>query len=1297
MAIIEGSGNESVARGVSGTTVPEEELPQTQPVPPPVEQTPEQQMDAKKPPVEEEEPAQEPLGEEEMSEPQAQMNAPVTQNKKTPMEQAVSDEADAEETPKLSDMYGKYSLDPEDPAKEAEKQNKAHEAQVEQFSLSKDAQIKEIDGHIEKINGYFDMAYKPDPNKPETAPVKEEGFFALNGLTRALESTRLGLMKATEDMANGVKILANAGEDMFADMGLGDGQWLDESKIEFPGVNNHPNTEADRLVYMAARYLAPMGAIGAASKWLGSLGKLGVAGSALSKYSGVVGASAEAALQGLVYDPDDGKLSDMCVKNSWMIAPMCQVLAQEDDDSPFEARVKAGAESLVMAGFGKAVFEGGKYVLKSEKVAGFISAVGNHLKNKEKYKLTEKASEIVKEIMTDPKVQNAIGKTDDASKAIIKEAQTKIDSVSAVNKVKNAVPISKADEKLIAEMNDFRTDKMLDPNTQKNFSSAKTARAVIEALKTHENPLYKAAYEEMKRGKVKLSKTYNQALEIVKDEKKLQGILNRKKGVPLNAEEYVAVTMLSEGARVRAQELAKVPVGKMSEAHKIAFMEALDEVDYYHKSASAGLSEAMRTGRSAREAWKAADTPYKKLQHIKNYVKLAGPDLENRIRYAQAALKEGQSIPTIVEKTKTAAPGLGTKISNRMYGLFVNGVCAKINTFLFTNMGSNIANIYGQDSLELFFESLQKDGPDFLRVQKAKQAGWRASFIESARAARKIVQTGEVPAELAGKLELPENFFSEAGDGVLGEYGSLANKAVATPGRVMSGGDAMAKIQVTRGKINSYAAMMVDQMEGLSAAQKQIEYDRIRMNPPDAFELSALNEAKELTYTRKIEELSYFPRKVGEGLTSLSEALPGGKILLPFIGIGANQADAILMRTPLATLQPEFWGAIRQGGAAARKAKARVYSGMALMTLGGVLYETGFIKEPQLLPGSEENAVSNTPTREGFTNTALGAVKTAVFGIPGAMIMIGADATRVLHHLIADDIPDMIAYTTHAALEIAKKFEPEALHGALADTVSLVEDIHAGRVSEEKLASRIGRFVESVTPGRWTYINTLDNLDPIKRDVGPSDPDAESFIKDLRSSLLNNYKEKFGLGGGVEALGIESLPRITNIFGETVEPPPGIMHDMRSAFFGGDTKDPQADSVKKWIKGLGLNAPRLDGVTSQEAIDLHVTMPRRTLTRSMGPGVSAKVQLNPKQYRQLIEHVNEPLNGKTLIQELDAIRTNPNLGPANQKIRIKELLERRKTRANQIMLQKTETIKDKMMSRLHEREQLLKADRNEFE
>lgn len=471
---------------------------------------------------------------------------------------------------------------------------------------------------------------------------------------------------------------------------------------------------------------------------------------------------------------------------------------------------------------------------------------------------------------------------------------------------------------------------------------------------------------------------------ILDDYKKAAATMEKAKaGDALNAAEIDAVRTINVNAITKLQEIVKsdVPVANKQEAFARYVHDVFDTVS--DASSEAGRALNIHKKEASFNSMSRAFSKLKRSLNERELAEFEKLNFENPLEVQRFVDRLGDP-----------------KIVDYIYEYWYNSILSGIPTHVVNAVSNTLWSAYalphrglvgGIDAL--ISKLTGKPRQFFMSEVVPMWAGYKSGAVKGGSAALEQVRTGEV-AEFATKWQ------EDIGGGILGAFERSPNPTlrklapvVTAPSRAMMAMDVWAK-SIAYDAETAALAHRIGKNRGLTGtALEQFERD-LRMNPTRDMMEQAKAFAKYQTFMEE-------PGKVGQAIMALRDAIPGGRIVVPFVRTVGN----LLKRG--AEFTPGVGAALMRGKPAA-EIIAKQIEGSAMTLWMMDQCAKGNVTGP---------APSNKAEREAFYRQ--GKIPWALkvgdkwysyrriepFGVPMGMVAIGYD--KIIHakdDAIAGDI-----------------------------------------------------------------------------------------------------------------------------------------------------------------------------------------------------------------------------------------------------------------------------------------------------
>jgi len=374
--------------------------------------------------------------------------------------------------------------------------------------------------------------------------------------------------------------------------------------------------------------------------------------------------------------------------------------------------------------------------------------------------------------------------------------------------------------------------------------------------------------------------------------------------------------------------------------------------------------------------------------------------------------------------------------------------------------------------------------------------------------------------------------------GPLARAADLLGEAVRIPGTALQAEDAVFKAIGYRMELSAQAFRRA-RSEGLEGEALTQRIASILNDPPDDLVLLAKDNADYLTYTKKLGE-------VGTKFSSLLNAHPAFRFVIPFVKTPTNIFKFFGERTPLALASKAVRDDISEGGAVRDLALARMALGSTVMALVGWQALEGNITGA----GPKDAALQATWRRTGwqpysfkFGDTYYSYQRMEPLG---TLIGVAADIGEIYSQYQTGAIQDDNALLYAGLTALSKNVSNKTFLQGLTNFIETQSD------PQRYLPSYAKRMASSFIPNISGQVTSYE-VDPVIRQT---------------RTMIDAFKAKIpGLS--------DTLPPRRNLWGEPVEREgggiPGIPDLVNPLFISSD-KNSQLDELMKKLN-LGIAPP----------------------------------------------------------------------------------------------------------------------------
>lgn len=401
-------------------------------------------------------------------------------------------------------------------------------------------------------------------------------------------------------------------------------------------------------------------------------------------------------------------------------------------------------------------------------------------------------------------------------------------------------------------------------------------------------------------------------------------------------------------------------------------------------------------------------------------------------------------------------------------------------------------------------------GPEHVQMGEAAQMmfGITQGMKDGFRLAWKAIKDGDAtsaagkmewhdPAITAAKFNLPEDGLMGKAVDLFGEY------YVRLPGRALQGEDEFFKALSMRMELNARAYRQAAQ-EGLSGTDFGKRVQQLINDPPDAMIADAQSFSRYSTFTNSLWEGKGLLSKAGQAGQSVFSDHPIAKLTIaPFIRTPVNIAKYIVERSPLEAISPDFWHAMKVGGAQRDLALAR-------MSLGSLV---GAAMMSEYYTQAEDGNVTRRITGNGPDDPRARAALMATGWQPnsilmgdtyvsynradpfGAIIGMYANALDILEYSAGDETSDEVGAAV--VLGTADALMSKTYMSSLAEFFDLLTT-KPGATLTSFAAEQAGKPIPAWLSTVARATDTDADGNPILRDTRTGSA-AEQFLKTIKA------------------------------------------------------------------------------------------------------------------------------------------------------------------------------------------------------
>jgi len=395
-------------------------------------------------------------------------------------------------------------------------------------------------------------------------------------------------------------------------------------------------------------------------------------------------------------------------------------------------------------------------------------------------------------------------------------------------------------------------------------------------------------------------------------------LLKRRKGQALNAEEALAARQILSRSGTDLVNLAKRmqrtdnPGDELEAAFKQAWLRHVA----IQEQVSGATAEAGRALSAFRMAADSRSAGGRVLPTLGDFAGGAG-----RLKDAAEMIVENAGDPGAMNAD--TARLLKPRFRHKLVEIYYNSLLSGPQTHA-VNILSNTMTALGQipeHAVAAAIGTVRKSLPGQADTDKvlfselgARSIGLLQGTKEGLRQAARTFATGE-PADAVTKVE------SQVNHAISGIKGSI----IRTPTRTLAAEDELFKAMARRMELSGLAVRQAvsEGLKGEAARQRAAE---IVANPSDRLLARSFEYGRYVTFQNQLGD-------VGRHVSAITEAMPGLKLILPFVRTPTNILKFAIERSPGAPLMKEWRRDIAAGGARRDLALAKVMVGTGTAAL----------------------------------------------------------------------------------------------------------------------------------------------------------------------------------------------------------------------------------------------------------------------------------------------------------------------------------------------------------------------------
>lgn len=618
-------------------------------------------------------------------------------------------------------------------------------------------------------------------------------------------------------------------------------------------------------------------------------------------------------------------------------------------------------------------------------------------------------------------------------------------------------------------------------------------------------------------------------------------LLNRRRGEAFNAEQAVAARRILVASGENLVGLAKKAVAG-SEEEIVLFRRALSQHHAIQSQVSGLTAEAGRALQSFNIKAKGGKA---RQQQIKDILDAGGGAENSKVLAGMvSSLDNPQQLNQFVKGAQKATT------REMLYEAWINGLLSSPATHTVNVIGNSLTAAWAVGERKV--ASAIGGTLDRQNIPKGEATAMLYGMANGAKDGMRLawdaLKTGE-PSDILTKQE-SAGFKSITGEnlnltGTPGRFADYMGEAVRMPGRFLTAGDEFFKTMGYRMELHAQAFRQAtgEGLEGEALASRV--YDIIQ-NPPENIDLASIDFSRYTTFTKPLGE-------AGQAVQSAVKAIPGAKVIIPFIRTPTNIVKYVGERTPLSFIAPAIRDEIAAGGARRDMALAKIGTGSMIMAAAA-----DFTLSDQITGAGPTNpAMRNLLRSTGWQPYSLKIGDTYIsynrLDPVGATIGIAADIAEITAQTADADAMDL---ATSAVVSVAQNVTSKTYLSGLADFFEVMSSVSPDpEVNNTRARKWVERLAGTAVPS---------GVAQLERTLSPELSATQGIIEKLKSRIPGFS---------------DDLPPRRNIFGEPIVLSGGIGPDIMSPLYTStDKKDAIADEIVAQQAMLRMPRPVIDGV-----------------------------------------------------------------------------------------------------------------------
>lgn len=690
------------------------------------------------------------------------------------------------------------------------------------------------------------------------------------------------------------------------------------------------------------------------------------------------------------------------------------------------------------------------------------------------------------------------------------------------------------------------------------INSPDDVKAIIQEMADLDAP----AINDKARGVVTNEQTIKESSQEYKD---LDDLIGRPPG-PMSAAQAVAARKLLTSSGEQIVDLAKrASAADASPADIYNFRRSMAVHYAIQSEVIAARTETAR----ALQSWAIPAGATKARSQAISELIMQGGGAGDLQQLAKAVGTVGDNPAALNAMTRELGRG---RFGRAMYQVWINGILSGAKTHV-VNIASNAAVAMWAIPERAMAAGVSKAFYNG-EIDAAEIGSMAYGFAKGARDGVRMIYHANQAADVGdlsgqfdalGRPEIYTNAVSAEAFGLdsAGPFGvgmDFIGKIVGLPGTFLQAEDKFFKSMGYRMQLNALASRTA-LSEGLEGADFAKRVADILADPPPNLTAEAVDYSAVQTFTNKL-------GPTGQKGMQFIRAVPGGRLVMPFVQTPTNIVKYAFARTPLAYISGAIRSDIQAGGARAAQAHARIATGSILMlaiadmTLEGTVTGGGptdnQVKKAWRADGNIPYSV-----RIGDRNYSYSRLDPI-----GLMIGLAADIAEISNQANREQSEEIVmAGVTALAGNLASK---TYLRGIF-DFIGAIDISNPMK----NPTSYIQNFSGSLMPFSSFLRSTAQTMDPIMRDTKSVIRGADGETDGVATFLQNSMDK---IRSNIPGMSDELPPR-RDLFGEPIDRSSGLgmAYDFASPVASKIAKD---DPVIKVIVDNNIkvsNPPRIIG------------------------------------------------------------------------------------------------------------------------